>query len=70
MGRPVGQTVAQLRQIVEIVHQNCGHDQPLPWPTTGRIVSDYDCPGLMGMVNPTLFPYGVGDVTKKVVVLP
>ena len=30
----------------------------------GGILSDYSTPGLQSMAFPTLFPYGVGDVTR------
>ena len=63
MELPVGQTVAQLRQLEDLVHRNFGDDQPIPWPATGGNLSDYNTPGLFIMAYPTLFPYGVGDVT-------
>jgi hypothetical protein len=35
------------------------------WPAQGAFVSDYLTPSLQVMTFPTLFPYGIGDVTKK-----
>ena len=38
---------------------------PVPWPTQGRPLNEYHTIYLQAMAFPTLFPYGVGDVTMK-----
>lgn len=35
------------------------------WPDRGQMLSDYSTPSLQALLFPTLFPFGVGDVTKK-----
>jgi hypothetical protein len=37
----------------------------LNWPTHGPMLSDYNTPLLQAMLFPTLFPYGLGDCTKR-----
>jgi hypothetical protein len=35
------------------------------WPSHGTMLSDYNTPLLQAMLFPTLFPYGLGDCTKR-----
>ena len=65
MSRPVQQTVQQRVQLEATVRQYFGADQTLPWPTAGRVLSDYNTPGIQAQAFPTLFPFGRGDVTMK-----
>ncbi|GFH56395.1 hypothetical protein CTEN210_12871 [Chaetoceros tenuissimus] len=40
-------------------------NDPIPWPTNGARVNDFDTPGLFSMAFPCLFPYGVGNPTVQ-----
>ena len=61
----VRQFVEQQGTNADAIAQDSQSCEPQPWPAAGKVLSDYDTPGIQAMAFPTLFPLGKGDVTQK-----
>jgi hypothetical protein len=66
IGRPLEQNEDEEQELRTLVNNVLGGGQlTVDWPAAGSIVDEYNFPSLQASAFPTLFPYGVGDVTKK-----